>query len=106
MGEQPIPAIYLRYQRPIKRACGQKYQHHRQPGIGVVLWDERDITAGRGMDSWRHREFIFLITFNHLVFTTSIQFEYPSVRQVVRKTQSDFGWDWVRLTCCCPRIVA
>ena len=26
----------------------------------------------------------------------TLQFEYPGVRQLVRKTQSDFGWDWVR----------
>ena len=28
---------------------------------------------------------------------SSVQFEYPDVRQYIRKTQSDFGWDWVRL---------
>lgn len=25
-----------------------------------------------------------------------VDYEYPGVRQYVRKTQSDFGWDWVR----------
>ena len=25
------------------------------------------------------------------------QFEYPGVRQVIRKMQSDFGWDWVSI---------
>lgn len=23
------------------------------------------------------------------------QFEYPGVRQYIRKAQNDFGWDWV-----------
>ncbi|EIN11243.1 glycoside hydrolase family 2 protein [Punctularia strigosozonata HHB-11173 SS5] len=28
------------------------------------------------------------------VSLTTINFEYPGVRQWIRKTQSDFGWDW------------
>ncbi|EMD33740.1 glycoside hydrolase family 2 protein [Gelatoporia subvermispora B] len=27
-------------------------------------------------------------------FSPTIDFEYPGVRNVIRKTQSDFGWDW------------
>ena len=34
----------------------------------------------------------------------SLQFEFPGVRQFIRKTQSDFGWDWVSVYAISSRI--
>lgn len=32
-----------------------------------------------------------------LMIDISRQFEYPGVRQYIRKIASDFGWDWVSI---------